>query len=672
MIQLGRRHKNCVIAIITVLVFIYVFNTDTFLFKTNETEYGRAVIEYKDQYVDEGADLNNAAKTSKSCRLPNLDPWDKTISNLINKKHDPFIGCIPQYETRSYLSSSGRLWIKDPKSGAVNDENCFYRCKHAISEHELYYSDWILIDKQIGAQPNCDIMEVKCEIGLFKRTTYKYQHVQIIEKYKQHFKQINITFLDLRSTNHKTALLMFTFIIIDSASTCHFKRAMPLTEKFIQNELDAVVFPYLNKVGHSSQYNAYGFLIGEQLEPLSFNNNDQSNKKDNWGDQLCKLSMNNRTLYTDFQHAGYRTLHFEDSANTIFGYPGCVGFTENEIEHNMRPFTLPLNGLKKFHDPELHEIMTTKTCREHHDYVMETLVQFMDKYKGVPKFSINWLVWLSHDEMDDLFHVDEQFRKWFDVNGQKFANSFVFFMSDHGQKIDEIFKTDIGKIEDKNPFLTLIVPEKLRSNADFMEQLKRNSKQLLSQYDIYSTLVEILEESHKWTEKTQFTNIPLYKSSTKQLIGSSLFHPLKQPRNCDNLIIPFKYCMCEQPFKLVNDYKLLEKIASKIIDKMNKAISESPEHANKCTQLTLDKAKTKKLDMQVFEPDENGRQIIRAEFKVLPSGGLYNVLVQKLDDEINVMENKFMRVDRYEEQTRCVPLSYLKNYCYCKDLLNTR
>jgi hypothetical protein len=51
--------------------------------------------------------------------------------------------------------------------------------------------------------------------------------------------------------------------------------------------------------------------------------------------------------------------------------------------------------------------------------------------------------------------------------------------------------TLIGEIEVSNPFLFVIVPEKLRENEDLTTQLHVNSHKLITHYDVYATLLEI-------------------------------------------------------------------------------------------------------------------------------------------------------------------------------------
>ena len=66
-------------------------------------------------------------------------------------------------------------------------------------------------------------------------------------------------------------------------------------------------------------------------------------------------------------------------------------------------------------------------------------------------------------------------------------------MGDHGLRFTGIRNTAIGELEDNNPFLFLSVPERLRRNTTLTETLKQNAKELLTHYDIYTTLTEIVK-----------------------------------------------------------------------------------------------------------------------------------------------------------------------------------
>ena len=71
-------------------------------------------------------------------------------------------------------------------------------------------------------------------------------------------------------------------------------------------------------------------------------------------------------------------------------------------------------------------------------------------------------------------------------------------MSDHGFRQGPIQATPVGQIEDNNPFLFLTVPKSLRRNCTFIQTLKDNSRQLISHFDIYATLVDIVNVSFQF------------------------------------------------------------------------------------------------------------------------------------------------------------------------------
>jgi hypothetical protein len=49
----------------------------------------------------------------------------------------------------------------------------------------------------------------------------------------------------------------------------------------------------------------------------------------------------------------------------------------------------------------------------------------------------------------------------------------------------------VGEVEISNPFLFLILPEYLRKNTDLVDQLYRNTNELVNHYDLYATFLEI-------------------------------------------------------------------------------------------------------------------------------------------------------------------------------------
>lgn len=72
-------------------------------------------------------------------------------------------------------------------------------------------------------------------------------------------------------------------------------------------------------------------------------------------------------------------------------------------------------------------------------------------------------------------------------------------MGDHGLRHGGIRATKQGELEDHNPAMVLVVPEHLRNNHNLMTNLNANSKQLVTHYDTYATLVNIARVSAEGT-----------------------------------------------------------------------------------------------------------------------------------------------------------------------------
>jgi hypothetical protein len=69
-------------------------------------------------------------------------------------------------------------------------------------------------------------------------------------------------------------------------------------------------------------------------------------------------------------------------------------------------------------------------------------------------------------------------------------------MADHGSTFGALRTTEQGPIEANNPFMFISVPKHMRNNKDLINQLYANSKQLLTQHDVYATLLELAQVSH--------------------------------------------------------------------------------------------------------------------------------------------------------------------------------
>ncbi|CAD5232432.1 unnamed protein product [Bursaphelenchus xylophilus] len=637
--------------------FLYVFGVGASVFlvlnqsilTSNQQDLER-ILETDEPYFGLNDTLTTTAKALTSnhaeCRLPKLDPWDPMIKRFLDSSKDPRKNCKPKFHVQSYVLD-GIVKVNRTKN---TTDPCFYRCLHPVDDRSLKFDKWLPIDDEEGAAPQCDVFDVQC--GDLQKPSYKFLHQQIFER-------------TVKKSPADPNAADIHLIIIDSVSTSQFVRSMPQTEYFLRRELDAVHFPYLNKVGLNSRPNAYAFFLGERAMNLPANPWGEYLGKGR-GNALCKKSLNTENFIGfDYNNNGYRTLMNEDWAIGIFNWPNCLGFTKSPVDHFMKPFALRVDGSKKYKDKELRSAVYKHTCHESHDYMLELMEEFANKYPNEPKFSINWLTDIAHDDMNGLYHVDTQMKDFFNRIKDRLQNSFLIFMADHGGRTGKVRNTPVGEIEDHNPFFMISVPQRLRGNKDLMYQLRKNSKELITHYDLYATFLELATENHKWTNSTSFTD-RRFTHPTRELKGSSLFHPLKTPRDCNSLLIPFNYCLCQHDRRTIQNSEIWKGTGKLMVEKMNKDVKAS-EYASKCAELRLDESFGNSVEE--FNPISEKETPYLVKIKVQPSGGLYEAYVMMRNGTLELVTQDFARIDMYKEQTKCIPENFIRNYCFCNDLL---
>ncbi|VDO40409.1 unnamed protein product [Haemonchus placei] len=169
--------------------------------------------------------------------------------------------------------------------------------------------------------------------------------------------------------------------------------------------------------------------------------------------------------------------------------------------------------------------------------MFEFMEKFMNAYTGIPKASHIWLCTLAHSWPKNLYHADVHFLDFFKRNKKHFDNAFLFFMGDHGPRQGGIPEVKLGRYENLNPFLMVSIPKSYRNTA-IHEQLRNKSRELMTNFDLHATFMDILEVQMK-------SNFSDTSYREPQDSGSSLFREWRGPRNCRTLPIPSQYCICQ-------------------------------------------------------------------------------------------------------------------------------
>ena len=449
-------------------------------------------------------------------------------------------------------------------------------------------------------------------------------------------------------------------IMIESLSAAMFERSLPKTKEVLKSLDHSFFFKGHTIVGDGTTAQLCAILTGlnEQQLPearFSFSN---SKPVDSWP-----------FIFKDFEKEGYATMFLEDAPKyASFNYR-LKGFIESPTHHYSRPLFLCAEKTNDYGScfgnwaAHNHSISYTK-C-------------FYDQYKDVKKFSLTSIARLSHNSLNKVQLMDKDLANFF-LHMKEMGHldhTMVIVFGDHGPRMSDARSSLAGKIEERQAFLSIIVPSwfKTEHKAAYNAMLN-NTNIMTSHFDLYGTIKHVL------------TNPDVPKVRT----GQSLFVPIdSEKRNCKTAGVADHWCPCLGYKNVSIGDPFVRRLADKGVHFMNGLVSASAIPRTNCMQLELDKLiragtlghnwkmesfrKTKgnsRCDscMLVFKKEKTKSPITyELVFTVKPSGGMYELSVRVNGEEISVDPN-ISRINRYGDQPKCIAAEFphLRKYCYCK------
>ncbi|CAJ0946248.1 unnamed protein product, partial [Mesorhabditis belari] len=537
------------------------------------------------------------------------------------------------------------------KKSNLSDFTCRARCYDYKHSTRSIPRNWTEIEETLPMKFDCDFVHAEC-IDDQEMILDSYLHTQIVENDKS-----TVTL----STNLPNAKMPDVYlIIIDSLSSTQARRTLPRTLSFLESEMGGMHMHHLNKVGENSRPNGFAILMNWRIQYIR--------RQAYGGTDLHTLY--NRTMYCDtyhdddfvifreFEKIGYKTMYNDDySSGNVFTWPNCKGFTKHEANHGFRPFIYAWG-----HHKPLQEHVNAKNCLEKFALQLQYISKFVNSYNGTNKFVLDWMSALSHDDPNDLFHADEAYESFFRTNQKKFENAFIFFMGDHGPRFGAVPRTKLGRRELKNPLLHITVPKWLQSNEQLMSNLRENSLKLLTQYDVFATLLDILKYSPQ-SNYTDFSFIPMDESKMNN--GTSILRPLGpfSHRNCRNIPTDATYCLCEYRKERISDSKLQKVMGNLLVNAINNELIEKNLTAL-CRQLELDKV----IAANSYVPIEK-TFLYEIVIKTKPGGGEFSSVLKSSNSIDFVLKGDILRINSYGKAGDCVASSFseMRPLCLCFD-----
>jgi len=353
----------------------------------------------------------------------------------------------------------------------------------------------------------------------------------------------------------------------DSVSRLNVERHMPKTLKRIKSISDSLDFAGYNKVADNTDPNLVALLLGIHpfvMDSLPCHNNPLKAYDD------CPF------IWKEFSQRGYVTAYLEDSPiMSLFHYekPGYINPPTDF--YGRAAYTASDDNIGRSEGPYSYYFKNcqgaTPAIKVLHDYALDGL----DAFRDVPFFGFFWSSSSSHERINDISTVDEYHANFIDQLDRRghLNNTVVLLMSDHGLRFGKIRSTYIGSLEERLPYMFLLLPPWLRAaHSRRFDALRANTRRLVTNFDFHVTLRQILRG--KIAEEGFTLSNDFHRDATGRLVkakgrvpkrdgitdrdtsaiqaladrglslGRSLFSPLPLNRTCAMMGIPDHFCTC--------------------------------------------------------------------------------------------------------------------------------
>lgn len=443
---------------------------------------------------------------------------------------------------------------------------------------------------------------------------------------------------------------------VDTVSRLNFHRQMPLTLKFLVQNLSAVELLGYNKVDDNTFLNLVPVLTG-----LSKNELEKS----------CWPSRNSifddcSYVWDTFRAAGYTTAFAEDAPWMGMFHYLKRGFRKQPTDYYARPFNYQAEESIGFEKRK-----SSKLCvgpRKGLEVLLNYAFKFSTSMKNFLSFSLIWGSGLGHDYLNLPKQGDKDHKNLLERlhNEEIFDRTILVFMSDHGMRWGGIRKTFQGYLEERLPFLFLVYPKWFRQKfTTAVSNLKRNAKKLTSPFDLHETLLDLVDLTRLEKDVLRTRSEELGKTPELPR-GISLFLPIPESRACKDAGIVDHWCTCHQSVTVPTDDSQVKVAADFLIDHINSLVKEYPRCARLQLHSITNARQEKSISHKTFNTSDVGLTDYSLTVETIPGKALFESTVRfNGNTNISTIVGSVSRINLYGDQSSCISDYRLRLYCYC-------
>ncbi|XP_022127710.2 uncharacterized protein LOC111001940 [Pieris rapae] len=585
---------------------------------------------------------------TKGCSIAALHPLDPSIRKFIN--YPDTVKPCPNEKTPFLDSNLTHIWIKPENAKFYNVTGrhkikCCYRSFfRPVLVNDVSSSN---LDNRVEyrkCQTFTDVIEARDEFV----NVICYEGERMV--FEQFFlfaidKELSNNIVDTYKNNTDYNVVV---IGIDAVSRLNFYRTMPKTLNFLKYKKAVELLGY-NKVGDNTFPNLIPMLMGIRESELK--KTCVPNPKVSYFDS-CPF------VWEWYKQAGFYTALAEDSSNLgTFNYLKD-GFIRSPTDYYVHTF---INEAEKNvgnnKDFNCYLCMNNKYF---YTVLLDYIEHLLIKLRTSKLFGFFWEITMSHDYLNYPMVMDHYYETFFKrLDALKVLdNTFIFLVSDHGIRWGNIRATKQGRLEERLPFVHIIVPPSFKDKyREAYDNLKLNSRRLTTPFNIHSTLNDLVD-----LKVIENSSIQLRKKETYWNDRNiSLFLPIPSNRTCSIADIDDHWCTCHRGRKISITNSLAVEAAARIMEELNKLLN----NYEMCAKLELAEIlDATEMEAGIKEKNEISWREFMIVIRTNPSNAVFEVTIRH-DGQSWTVIGTASRLNLYGNQSHCVSDSHIKLYCYC-------
>jgi len=507
------------------------------------------------------------------------------------------------------------------------------------------------------------------------------------DKYRNAFAKIPTKTSD-SETDKSHQPINVLFLGFDSVSKQTWVDNLPRASKFTFEELNATLLQNYNIVGDGTPAALIALLTGKYEHELP--NTLYGTENPTPVDKAYPF------IWANFsRELNYATLFAEDwPLIGTFQYR-MIGMSQQPTTHYMRPFQMAMWDEKFVKQSEKLCLGGQKRVNTMLDYTMD----FMKRYSKRGFFGFSFLNEYSHGIDDPLDWADSEllaFLEKFKENNLH-ENTILIQFADHGPRFSNVRSTIKGLLGERNPFFAIYLPKLFQQRyADKFEILRSNFDKLVTPFDVFETLKEVLNLE----KKGHVSALSDFGSRSV-----SLFQEIPKTRTCADAQVELHWCACLKRNKLRIDAFAMS-LAEKFVMFLNDDILR--DHSGICSNLYVksienvylleaDKSILKDTNQRAAPKVSLFRRFInlfvapvlnevevhtnyeqyQIQVVTSPNNGLFEFTIeiernfksmQQDSHGFKINKNLISRINKYGNQSICVNENFpeLRKYCSCK------